>query len=71
MIDRLRAELQTMHKCYRGCYHYEQGGEKMHHAAAALERVLDIAEEQVKAGKCDAIWDSVIVGIASALRVRQ
>ena len=28
-------------------------------------------EAQVKAGKCDAIWDSVIVGIASALRVRQ
>lgn len=70
MIDDIRAELQKMHGCYRGCYHYEQDGEKMHRVTAALEQVLDIIESQVKAGRGDAaIWDSMIVGVASALRI--
>ena len=70
MIDRIRAELKSYHACYRGCQHHEQGGEKMHRAATAIERVLDTAEALLKGDAKDhRLADALIVTIASALRM--
>jgi len=70
MIDKLRAELQKYHACYHGCHYYEVGGEKMHRAAAAIERTLDIAEALLRGDAKDRrLADSLIVAIASALRL--